>query len=232
MGVLFIYSYINKNPFPYFSWLKSLVLTYNQPFRFQTNLHGHGLNISEVLHCPELHWYYCYIPVFTRFKFSKVIITCTTKDFWLVMNQCHFSTDAWQKIQKYPLPYHQTTEQLLSQGHETPQFILRTLLHKIVLAFVCYMWNAPLILFLPNWHCRTQDGSFFYSKLIQEKHILSFILLSTFSLSELPNLSGQRFGYVMLVVDIVASSVSLKWRWGSGWGVLVGSFLSNSFLEF
>ena len=40
----------------------------------------------------------------------------------------------WQKIHKYPLPFHRTTEQLLSSGCETPELISNTPLPKIDVA--------------------------------------------------------------------------------------------------
>ena len=39
---------------------------------------------------------------------------------------CSVCAAIWQKIEKYPLPYLQTTEHLLSTGSETPQIILRS----------------------------------------------------------------------------------------------------------
>ncbi len=43
----------------------------------------------------------------------------------------------WQAIQKYLLPYHQTTEQLLSSGCKTPQLILSTWKNN----FSCLPWR-------------------------------------------------------------------------------------------
>ena len=48
----------------------------------------------------------------------------------------------WQKIQKYPLPYNQATERLLSSGCETPELNLNTFSflawHKGTTAFLLY----------------------------------------------------------------------------------------------
>ena len=50
-------------------------------------------------------------------------------------------TGTWHKIEKYPLPYHQTTEWLLSSGCKTPQFILLTLLLSNGLIF-CFSFTC------------------------------------------------------------------------------------------
>ena len=44
--------------------------------------------------------------------------------------------DIWQKLQKYLLLYHQTTEQLISSGCETHQFTLRKPLYKTFFSYV------------------------------------------------------------------------------------------------
>ena len=45
--------------------------------------------------------------------------------YFLSQPQYIHTADIWQKIQKYPLPYHQTMEQLLSSGCEIPQLLTK-----------------------------------------------------------------------------------------------------------
>ena len=77
-----------------------------------------GISITEKLSCSSL----TAIGSFLKKKKRK-----RKKNFWRLDSIAKFSSyitgSIWQKIQKYLLPYHQTTEQL-SSGGETPELIL------------------------------------------------------------------------------------------------------------